>query len=156
MAMVRNTGSVLLIGLWLIAAAIGPIAISASSAMAAAAMQQKTFATPAAAVDALIAANRANKMRELLALLGPEGAKLIHSGDPVADKGGRERFLAAYDEAHKLELDGQDKAILIVGKEGVAPSDPVGSPRGRLALRHHGGRGRDSQPADRPQRTQCH
>ena len=117
MAMVRNTGSVLLIGLWLIAAAIGPIAISASSAMAAAAMQQKTFATPAAAVDALIAANRANKMRELLALLGPEGAKLIHSGDPVADKGGRERFLAAYDEAHKLELDGQDKAILIVGKE---------------------------------------
>lgn len=117
MAMVRNTGRMLLIGLWFIATAIGPIAISASSAMAATAVQQKTFATPAAAVDALITANRANNMRELLAVLGPEGTKLIHSGDAVADKGGRERFLAAYDEAHKLELEGQDKAILIVGKE---------------------------------------
>jgi hypothetical protein len=116
MAMVRSTRSRLLIGLLLVVAAIGLIATPASLAMAAA-MQQKTFATPAAAVDALIAANRANKMRELLAVLGPEGAKLIQSGDPVADKGGRERFLAAYDEAHKLELDGQDKAILIVGRE---------------------------------------
>jgi len=85
--------------------------------MAAAAVQQETFATPAAAVHALIAANRANKMRQLLAVLGPEGAKLIHSGDPVADKSGRARFLAAYDEAHKLELDDQGKAILIVGRE---------------------------------------
>ena len=116
MAIVRNTGSVLLIGLWLIAAAIGLIATPASSAMAAA-MQQKTFATPAAAVDALIAANRANRVRELIVILGPEGAKLIHSGDPVADKRGRDRFVAAYDEAHKLEFDGQDKAILIVGRE---------------------------------------
>jgi hypothetical protein len=117
MAIVRNTGSMLSIGLLLVAAAIGPIAISASSAMAAAAMQQKTFATPAAAVDALIAANRTNRVRELIVILGPEGAKLIHSGDPVADKRGRDRFVAAYDEAHKLELDGQDKAILIVGTE---------------------------------------
>jgi hypothetical protein len=117
MVMVRYTGSMLLIGLWFIATAIGPIAISASSAVASTAVQQKTFATPAAAVDALITANRANNMRELLAVLGPEGTKLIHSGDAVADKRGRDRFVAAYDEAHKLELDGQDKAILIVGKE---------------------------------------
>ncbi len=113
----NNTGSTLFVGLWLIAAATGLMAIPDLPTMAATAIQQKTFATPAAAVDALIAANRANKMRELLALLGPKGAKLIHSGDPVADKRGRGRFVAAYDEAHKLELNGQDKAILIVGKE---------------------------------------
>jgi len=113
----NNTGSTLFVGLWLIAAATGLMAIPDLATMAATALQQKTFATPAAAVDALIAANRANKMRELLALLGPKGAKLIHSGDPVADKRGRDRFVAAYDDAHKLELDGQDKAILIVGKE---------------------------------------
>ena len=116
MAIVRNTRSMLLIGLLLVAAAIGLFAISAPSTMAATAIKQKTFVTPAAAVDALIAANRANKMDELLALLGPKGARLIHSGDPVADKRGRDRFVAAYNEAHKLELDGQDKAILIVGK----------------------------------------
>jgi hypothetical protein len=50
-------------------------------------------------------------------MLGPEGAKLIHSGDPVADRHGRTRFIAAYDEAHKLELDGDSKAILIVGTD---------------------------------------
>jgi len=113
----KNKGSMLLIGLWLIAAAIGPTVLCASSTIAGATIQQKIFATPAAAVDALIEANRANKIRELLAILGPESAKVIHSGDPVADKRGRAQFVANYDEAHKLELDGQDKAILIVGKE---------------------------------------
>lgn len=115
--MMRKVGSSLLIGLWLGATGMGIVAIPASSAMAAAVAQQKTFATPETAVDALIAANRDNSTRELLAILGPDGAKLIRSGDPVADKRGRERFLAAYDEAHQLELDGQDKAILVVGKE---------------------------------------
>jgi len=42
---------------------------------------------------------------------------LIHSGDPVADRRGRALFLAAYDQAHKIELDSKDKAILIVGRE---------------------------------------
>jgi hypothetical protein len=115
--MMRNIGRRLLIGLWLGVTGMGITAIPASSTMAAAATQQKTFATPEKAVDELIAANRDNSMRELLAILGPDGAKLISSGDPVADKRGRELFLAAYDEAHKLELDGQDKAILVVGKE---------------------------------------
>ena len=70
MAIVRNTGSMLLTGLWLIAAASGLIAISASPAMAAAAIQEKTFATPAAAIDALISANRTNRIRELIAIWG--------------------------------------------------------------------------------------
>ena len=78
---------------------------------------QETFATPAAAVDALIAANRHTSTGQLLAILGPAGAKLIRSGDPVADARGRTRFLAAYDAAHKIEFEGRDKAILEVGAE---------------------------------------
>ncbi len=109
-------GRKLLFALWFGAAGFGPVALLAPVAMAAAA-QQTTFATPAAAVDALIAANRANDLRELLAILGPESAKLIDSGDPVADSGGRARFVAAYDEVHKLERDGRDKVILVVGRE---------------------------------------
>ena len=114
--MLRHAANRLLIALQLGAAAMGVIAIAAVSPLAAAAAQ-KTFATPAAAVDALIAANRGNHIGKLLAILGPEGAKLIHSGDPVADRRGRTRFVAAYDEAHKLELDGDSKAILIVGAD---------------------------------------
>ena len=97
------------------AAAVSLIMIAAVPATAAA-TSQKTFATPAAAVDALIGANRADHTGDLLAILGPDGAKLIHSGDPLADRHGKTRFVAAYDEAHKLELEGDSKAILIIGK----------------------------------------
>jgi hypothetical protein len=114
--MLRHATNRLLIALRLGAVAMGLMTIAAVSPMAAAA-SQKTFATPETAVDALMAANRGNHIDKLLAILGPDGAKLIHSGDPVADRQGRTRFIAAYDEAHKLELDGDSKAILIVGAD---------------------------------------
>jgi hypothetical protein len=47
----------------------------------------------------------------------PRGAKLIRSGDPVADREGRERFVAAYDQAHRIQYDGSDRAVLFVGGE---------------------------------------
>lgn len=117
-AMLKIAASRMQIALRLAAAAMGLVAVAAVSAMASAAPQmQKTFATPAAAVDALMAANRGNQLGELLAILGPQGAKLIHSGDPVADRRGRTLFVAAYDQAHKLELNGDNKAILTVGAD---------------------------------------
>ncbi|MDR3469502.1 MAG: DUF2950 domain-containing protein [Xanthobacteraceae bacterium] len=93
---------------------MGLLAVIAAPAPAAAA-GQNTFATPSAAVDALVAANRGNRLGRLLRILGPGGAKLIHSGDPVEDRESRQRFVAAYDEAHKLERAGARKAILVVG-----------------------------------------
>jgi hypothetical protein len=77
---------------------------------------QKHFPTPDAAVDALVTAGRANNRTDLLAILGASGARLIRSGDPVADLQGREHFVASFDEAHRIELEGQSKAVLIVGK----------------------------------------
>ena len=81
----------------------------------AAGKKQETFATPEQAVDALMAANRSGDKAELLRILGPKGEKLMSSGDPVADKEGRGKFLAAYENAHTLESQGSDKVILIVG-----------------------------------------
>lgn len=112
-AMRRNAADRFLIALRVGAVMLGMLAIAAVPATAALA-SQKTFATPAAAVDALIVANRGNHLRKLLAILGSEGAKLIHSGDPIADRRGRKLFVAAYDQSHKLEREGE-KAILIVG-----------------------------------------
>jgi hypothetical protein len=80
-------------------------------------VHQKTFRTPGQAVSSLIAANRNGETRALLAILGPEGAKLIVSGDPVADQYGQARFVAAYDDSHTLAFNGQGKAVLVVGKE---------------------------------------
>ena len=115
-AMLRHAANRVLVVLRLGAAAMGLIAFAAVSPLAAAAAQ-KTFATPTAAVDALIAANRGNHIGKLLNILGPQSAELIYSGDPIADRRGRERFVAAYDKAHKLERDGDNKAILIVGED---------------------------------------
>jgi hypothetical protein len=114
--MLRHAANRVLIALRLGAAAMGLIAFAAVSPLAAAATQ-KTFATPEAAVDALIAANRGNHIGKLLEILGPQSAELIHSGDPIADRRARERFVAAYDKAHKLERDSDNKAILIVGED---------------------------------------
>ena len=93
------------------------VAIAASIASAAAIIRQKHFSTPDAAVDALIIANRDDDKPALLAILGADGSKLIRSGDRVEDSRGRARLVAAFEEAHKIELEGQDKAVLIVGKE---------------------------------------
>jgi len=114
-AMQTNTVYRSLIKLIVGATAIGLIASIAAPAVAA--VRQKTFATPAAAVHALIAANRGNHVGELIIILGAEGAKLIHSGDPVADQRGRALFVAAYDEKHALQRDSGIKATLIVGKD---------------------------------------
>jgi hypothetical protein len=78
---------------------------------------QREFASPEQAVDALLTATRADAPDRLLAILGPRGMKLIHSGDRVADRDGRERFLAAYDQSHHFELDGSRQAVLLVGAE---------------------------------------
>ncbi len=77
---------------------------------------QRRFATPDAAVSALVGADRDNNATALLSILGTSGARLIRSGDPVADRIGRERFVAAFDEAHRIELEGANKAVLILGK----------------------------------------
>src|ERR1700721_2816409 len=77
--------------------------------------QQDRFSTPEQAVNALVAANRNGNKAELLEILGPQANKLISSGDPVADKESREKFLASYERAHRLENEGAGKEILIVG-----------------------------------------
>jgi hypothetical protein len=93
------------------------VAATASAPVDAASGRQATFASPEQAVEALVAASRSARTTELLRILGPEGRKLIESGDPVADRRGRERFVAAYDLSHRIEQAGADRASLVVGQE---------------------------------------
>ena len=88
----------------------------ASTPAIAANVTQKTFGSPEAAVTALVAAARDNKRAELVRILGPNGTNLVHSGDRVADRDGREKFVAAYDEMHKIDADGDARAVLSIGK----------------------------------------
>jgi len=78
---------------------------------------QKTFAAPEDAVVDLVDAAGTNNTQELGALFGPDGAKVLHSGDPVMDERNREVFLVAYDERAKLMTDGPTRKILYIGNE---------------------------------------
>ena len=79
--------------------------------------KQRTFATPAAAVQALMQATRQFAQKTLLDILGPEGGDLIDSGDAVADERARQAFLAAYDTSHSLASAADGSVTLIVGKQ---------------------------------------
>jgi hypothetical protein len=88
----------------------GPRAIAAPSG-------EETFKSPQQAADALASAWRVDKVEPLLKIFGPGGRNLVTSGDPVAERTTRERFAADYDQQHRIELQGADEAILVIGKE---------------------------------------
>lgn len=85
--------------------------------MAASSPGQTSFDSPDHAVHALIEAARADRPQQLLKILGRGGRKLVFSGDPVADKLGRAKFVAAYDTANRIEPQGDDRTVLIIGEK---------------------------------------
>ena len=82
-------------------------------AVAATPAKQKSFASPEEAVKAALAAAKKNDDKELLAIFGAQAKDLMFSGDAVADKQRRERFLAAYDEKNTLVSEGESRIITV-------------------------------------------
>ncbi len=76
---------------------------------------QQVFPSPDAAASALVAAGKADDMKTLSAILGPDADQVLSSGDPVADKNARDNFVSRYQEMHRLEYDDQGRVILYVG-----------------------------------------
>jgi DUF2950 family protein len=109
--------AILSVALSSLLAGFAPLAFAADTAAAKARPQvQQHFTTPEAATAALVAAVRADNPRRIRAVLGPGSDKVISSGDPVADRQGRARFVAAFDKNSRIELDGDAKATLVVGE----------------------------------------
>src|SRR5262249_45164584 len=86
-------------------------------AMASAANAQQSFKSAEEAADALVTAARSGDRRAMLTVLGRDGADIVSSGDAVADAATRQQFLAAYDAKHQVAMEGDSKAILIVGQD---------------------------------------
>jgi hypothetical protein len=80
---------------------------------------QLTFGTPEAAVEALVKAFRntdeAKSYTDLYTLFGTGSGTVISSGDKVADREIRAKFLRLYDEKNRLEMTGERKAVIHVG-----------------------------------------
>ena len=96
--------------------AILSLLVSAPTDARAAVANQKTFASPEQAGDALAAAWRRGSKTDLLKIFGPAGVKLVSSGDAIADKRAKARLASEYDTQHKIESEGERKALLVIGK----------------------------------------
>ena len=89
----------------------------AKAAAPARASVQQHFASPEAAIAALVAALKAGDQAATVRVLGPDAKSIVESGDPVADRATRERFVAGYDAAHALEMPSAERAALVIGED---------------------------------------
>ncbi len=80
--------------------------------------RQPTFATPEAAVAALVTAVKAGSLDDLLTIFGPGGRDLVDSSDPATGRNNREVFAAAVAEGWRLVDQGPTRKVLVIGHEG--------------------------------------
>jgi hypothetical protein len=115
----RNRNQIDVRGLWRYFAALGVAAVLAwpGASLSAADAAPRQFDSPEHAVDALTAAVRSGSTADLIAIFGPKSKPLVESGDAVADKNGRARFVASYDQGHSLVTQPDGKITLILGKD---------------------------------------
>jgi hypothetical protein len=99
------------------AAAILLLTISSASA-------QRVFQTPEDAATALANAIKSGGTRDLLNVLGRDAENIMVSGDAVADREARERFVGAWDAKHNVIIEGE-KAFLVVGTDDYPMPIPL-------------------------------
>jgi hypothetical protein len=92
------------------------IAFCALPAIAAGA-EQKTFATPEEAVDALLAALKADDDTALFAIFGDTHRTLIGNPDRAASSANRAKAVAAMQTYRLLEERGKDRRVLLIGDQ---------------------------------------
>ncbi|HWP13029.1 MAG TPA: DUF2950 domain-containing protein [Ramlibacter sp.] len=93
------------------------LVVLAASPAGAATEKQKAFGTPQEAAQELVAAAKAHDRKAMLAVLGVSAADIVFSGDSVADRMSTRQFAQAYEEANRIEMQGDTKAALVVGKD---------------------------------------
>ncbi len=86
---------------------------------------QRTFDSPTAAVHALFTAVRDNDQQALLSILGPQGKRLVSSGDAREDSGDRTNFVHKYGEMHRLVKEPDGTLSLYVGAENWPMPIPI-------------------------------
>ena len=92
--------------------------------------ESRLFATPEAAVDAFVTALEGKDKQALMTIFGPEGNRLLSSGDAVADAADRDDFLQAYRDRHAIIAEGELR-ILNVGVNDWPLPIPLASQGGK-------------------------
>lgn len=78
----------------------------------------RAFRSPEEGFAAFVAALRARSEAQGVRVLGSAGYRYLRSGDAVADRAARERFLAAYDRRNEILRPAPGRAVLQVGEDG--------------------------------------
>lgn len=110
---------------WFLGAAAIIVALAGCRTLSQKPADQQGFASPQQAVVTLVAAVQHEDDSVLLAILGPDAQDLIASGDPVADRNSRTRFLEVFSEKHRLEQEGADRTQLIIGNKDYPFPIPI-------------------------------
>jgi hypothetical protein len=87
---------------------------------------QRTFASPAGAGDAFLAAARSGDHDALLAIFGPDGKSVLLSGDAVKDQSALRDFIAAYDQMHRWRKIKAGGEMLYIGADNYLFPIPLG------------------------------
>ena len=103
----------------------------AQAAPASAPETQRSFASAEEAVNALVTALRDHQEADLRAILGPEGDRVINSGDRYDDRELHQRFVALYDEKHTIDEERPGRAELDVGPNDWPMPIPLVENNGR-------------------------
>ena len=93
------------------------VVIASVVALSACARKPQEFDTPEAASLALVEAAKSDGNGALLKLLGKDSKPLVDSGDAVADKNARERFVELYAAANSLDKSVPDSIVVEVGED---------------------------------------
>jgi hypothetical protein len=78
---------------------------------------QQTFASPEEASKALIEVAKRGTLDDLMKILGPEAQPLVDASDPEVARRNRQVFVVAAREGWRLEDNGPDSKLMIVGHE---------------------------------------
>jgi hypothetical protein len=90
-----------------------------------AAAPQETFATPDAAVDALMAALKADSDPAMIAIFGDENKDLIVESDRAGTSATRARILAAMQTLRVLKAPDPNRRVLVIGAEAWPMPIPI-------------------------------
>jgi hypothetical protein len=101
------------------------LALMMAVPLAAAAAPQETFATPEAAVNALMAALKADSDSAMIAIFGEEHKDLVLTSDRAAASATRAKVLAAMQTLRVLQEPSPNRRVLLIGDEAWPVPIPI-------------------------------
>jgi hypothetical protein len=86
---------------------------------------QKKFSSHEEASNVLFTAMRSNDESALLEILGPDGKRIVSSGDATEDADGRANFVRKYQQCHRLVREPDGTTTLYIGAENWPTPIPL-------------------------------